>query len=86
MNSITEFLLSKTDKDRIAQLERDLASARAAQIAAQVEVGKWRSDFDAARAEAARLREALSSIARNTCCYRCQEAALVAKAALEGER
>jgi hypothetical protein len=33
-------------------------------------------------AEVLRLREALSSIARNTCCGGCQEAALVAHAAL----
>ena len=35
-------------------------------------------------AERDTLRAALSSIARNTCCDRCQEAALVARAALEG--
>jgi hypothetical protein len=29
-----------------------------------------------------KLREALESIAKNTCCDKCQEAALVAKAAL----
>jgi hypothetical protein len=32
--------------------------------------------------EIERLRAALESIAKNTCCDRCQEAALVAKAAL----
>ena len=32
----------------------------------------------------AELEAALSSIARNTCCNRCQEAALVARAALAG--
>lgn len=32
----------------------------------------------------AALEAALSSIARNTCCDKCQEAALVARAALEG--
>ena len=32
-----------------------------------------------------RLREALESIAANACCDRCQEAALVAKAALRRE-
>ena len=32
--------------------------------------------------EIERLREALQSIAANTCCDKCQEAALVAKAAL----
>ena len=35
-------------------------------------------------AENQRLRDALRSIAANTCCDRCQEAALVAKAALLG--
>jgi hypothetical protein len=34
------------------------------------------------RAELETLRAALHSIAANTCCERCQEAALVAKAAL----
>lgn len=34
-------------------------------------------------AENARLREALGSIARNSCCDRCQEAALVAREALK---
>jgi hypothetical protein len=33
--------------------------------------------------EIERLREALGSIARNTCCGGCQEAAMVARAALE---
>ena len=33
--------------------------------------------------EIERLREALRSIASNTCCDRCQEAALVARAALK---
>ena len=32
-----------------------------------------------------RLREALESIAANACCDRCQEAALVARAALRRE-
>jgi hypothetical protein len=44
---------------------------------------KAESELAAARAEVARLREALGSIARNTCCDRCQEAALVARAALD---
>ena len=50
-------------------------------MAAKAEFG---DRIAAARAEVERLREALSSIARNTCCDRCQEAALVARAALEG--
>jgi hypothetical protein len=36
----------------------------------------------AAEARAAKLEEALRSIAANTCCDRCQEAALVARAAI----
>ncbi len=48
-----------------------------------------RSDAaDLIETQAARIAEleaALSSIARNTCCDRCQEAALVARAAL-GEK
>ena len=43
------------------------------------------SSIDIARAENERLREALESIAANACCDRCQEAALVAKAALRRE-
>lgn len=38
-----------------------------------------------AKAEIAQLRAALTSIAKNTCCDRCQEAALVARAALENK-
>lgn len=37
----------------------------------------------AAEAENARLREALGSIARNSCCDKCQQAALVAREALK---
>lgn len=40
--------------------------------------------YDALRKRIAELEAALSSIARNTCCDKCQEAALVARAALEG--
>lgn len=41
--------------------------------------------FKAQRAEIEKLREALTSIARNTCCDVCQEAARVARKALEGK-
>lgn len=41
------------------------------------------SEVVKARAEAARLREALGRLARNTCCDCWQEAALVARAALD---
>jgi hypothetical protein len=37
-------------------MEQERDAAIAAQIAAQVEAGKWRTDFDAARAEAERER------------------------------
>ena len=40
------------------------------------------TQYKALRDERDRLREALECIAKNTCCERCQEAALVAKAAL----
>jgi len=40
--------------------------------------------YDALRKRLAELEAALSSIANNTCCDRCQEAALVARAALKG--
>lgn len=51
----------------------------------------WAGKMDAVaelrnlHAENERLREALESIAANACCDRCQEAALVAKAALRRE-
>ncbi len=40
--------------------------------------------YDALRKRLAKLEAALSLIASNTCCDGCQEAALVARAALEG--
>lgn len=40
------------------------------------------AQYVALRAELAKCREALECIARNTCCDRCQEAAVVARAAL----
>ena len=40
--------------------------------------------IEAQAARIAELEAALSSIARNTCCDKCQEAALVAHAALTG--
>jgi len=41
--------------------------------------------YDAMKKRIAELEAALSSIARNTCCDKCQEAALVARAALGGK-
>ena len=40
-------------------------------------------EYNKLKTEIERLREALRSIASNTCCDRCQEAALVARAALK---
>ena len=51
-------------------------------------LGDWQA-ADRIEVQAARIAEleaALSSIARNTCCDKCQEAALVARAALEGKK
>lgn len=49
--------------------------------------GTWKlKSVMALEARIAELEAALSSIARNTCCDKCQEAALVARAALEGEK
>lgn len=47
--------------------------------------GTWAAHHDRAYllAENDRICKALTSIARNTCCDRCQEAALVARRALE---
>lgn len=46
--------------------------------------GKMAREAAEDRAEIKALRAALESIATNTCCDKCQEAALVAKAALSG--
>jgi len=45
-------------------------------------MGPWSEAAD----EIERLREALQSISNNTCCDNCQEAALVARAALKGDK
>lgn len=42
-------------------------------------------EVDRLRAENKKLRDALTSIAQNTCCGGCQEAARVARNALEGK-
>ena len=44
------------------------------------------ADLAQAQAETARLRETLTSIANNSCCPPCQEAAQVARAALKETR
>jgi hypothetical protein len=45
--------------------------------------GEWQMRMQAGIDEIRRLRTALRSIAANTCCGSCQEAALVAKKALD---
>jgi hypothetical protein len=65
-------------RTRIAELEAE----NERQITRAIEFG---NELVQLRAERDRLREALGSIAKNTCCGKCQEAALVARAALEGE-
>lgn len=49
------------------------------------DIDKATSRADAAEARAERYRKALESIAANSCCDKCQEAAAVARAALRGE-
>jgi len=61
--------------DRIAALEADARSEAAKALRADGELHE-------ALARIAELEAALSSIARNTCCEGCQEAARVARAAL----
>jgi hypothetical protein len=46
-------------------------------------VVKLADEVERLRAEGERLRAALQSIAKSTCCDRCNEAALVAREALE---
>ena len=66
----------------------DGSSANARRIAALPDLEAAYLDlYDEAkrlRAERDRLRAALESIAKNTCCEGCQEAALVARQALKG--
>jgi hypothetical protein len=49
-------------------------------------VVKLADEVERLRAEGERLRAALQSIAKSTCCDRCNEAALVARKALEAGR
>ena len=49
----------------------------------EVQADMWHQNWKEADDEIEKLREALRSIASNTCCDRCQEAALVARAALK---
>ena len=78
--------------DRVNLIERvsSAIEATAQEMAAEIErlagiLDRLRIAYAEKDAEADRLREALESIAANTCCDKCQEAALVARAALAKE-
>jgi hypothetical protein len=72
--------------DEIESLGKRLSEAQtyaARRIeAAEAEVTRMAEALARERQYAVQLREALASIAANTCCDRCQEAAVVARAAL----
>jgi chromosome segregation ATPase len=67
------------------QLQAENARLRAENAKLAASNHAYLSDYQEARGEIEKLRAALRSIAANTCCNRCQEAALVARAAL-GEK
>jgi hypothetical protein len=46
---------------------------------------RWSEKCKRQREEIVRLREALESISKNSCCEQCQEAKIVARKALEGK-
>ena len=64
-------------RERLLQAETDYELARVARRAAE-------ADNKRLRGEKLQLIATLQSIASNTCCDKCQEAALVARAALAG--
>lgn len=80
---------------RFQGLDKDIAAAsRIEKLAAQLKTvlereaetqARHDSKMDALEAKLAKAGEALTSIAVNTCCGGCQEAALVARAALSRE-
>lgn len=68
-------------QDALADIEKNLTEDNRAAVL-EAALNDLSSSTDR---EIARLREALTSIASSTCCDMCQEAALVAKVALEPE-
>lgn len=60
--------------------QRDALRAKVERL--KVAAWDWQMKHDEQAAEADRLRDALESIEANTCCDKCQEAALVARLAL----
>lgn len=92
MSDDIETLRRGNERLQVALAEANAAREACAQRAFRLESENERlreelrqSSIDHTRAEVERLREALESIAANACCDRCQEAALVAKAALRRE-
>lgn len=73
-----------TDHDAIAaKMRQDIEGIGPALVGGQVYLDLY-DEVTQLRAERDRLRAALESIAKNTCCEGCQEAALVARQALKG--
>lgn len=62
--------------------EKKLEGIEKHSLAQQLALAAKDQEIDRLTAEVARYREALESIAANTCCEPCQEAKLVAKSAL----
>lgn len=76
---------SNSAAERSAHVTRGEKPAPAEWPVVRMPDGTWKLKSVAAlQKRIAELEAALLSIARNTCCDRCQEAALVARAALEG--
>jgi tRNA(Phe) wybutosine-synthesizing methylase Tyw3 len=80
MQTLTENEV-KAYEQRIAELEAELHGTVTTKYHDEI-VNEAVLRLLESRAENQRLREALQSIANNTCCEPCQEAKLVAKAAL----
>jgi alkylhydroperoxidase family enzyme len=73
---------------RIAELEAALADPNAVHanmLSGRIAKPRWQQIKHLYPVEIAKLEAALRSIAANTCCDKCQEAALVARAALGRE-
>jgi hypothetical protein len=98
---VHELCLELLDRAEAAEAERDALQARAEiaetrlQVSidihgrkvwqAAVMVAKANAERDALQAENLRLRAVLQSIADNTCCDGCREAALVAREGLKAK-
>jgi len=76
-----------SDSEECKLLTEENAKLRGDLLHADITISLLNSgaELQAVLSENAKLRAALSSIAKNTCCGGCGEAALVARAALGGE-